>query len=124
VKTSGVARIFEWGWGLAGSGGGTPSFRRPLGGLGDSPPEARGYGTGPSAVDFCNFLIKIVYFYAYFGQNRYFKAITHQLKEFPPAFRIFTKNAYFDLNLFKSKFLSYHKGWKNVKWCFPKIGLP
>jgi len=32
--------------------------------------------------DFCNFSIKITHFYAYFGQNSYFKAITHQLKSF------------------------------------------
>jgi len=32
--------------------------------------------------DFCNFSIKIpvTQFYAYFGQNSYFKVITHQLK--------------------------------------------
>jgi len=30
--------------------------------------------------DFCNFSIKITHFYAYFRQNSYFKAITHQLK--------------------------------------------
>jgi len=29
---------------------------------------------------FCNFSIKITHFYAYFSQNSYFKAITHQLK--------------------------------------------
>jgi len=33
-------------------------------------------------ADFCNFSIKITQFYAYFGQNSYFKAITHQLKTF------------------------------------------
>jgi len=32
--------------------------------------------------NFCNFSIKITYFYAYFGQNGYFEAKTHQLKAF------------------------------------------
>jgi len=36
----------------------------------------------PALGDFCNFLIKTTHFYAYFGQNSYFKAITHQLKAF------------------------------------------
>jgi len=30
--------------------------------------------------EFCKFSIKIMHFYAYFCQNSYFKAITHQLK--------------------------------------------
>jgi len=34
----------------------------------------------PTLGDFCNFSVKITYFYACFGQNSYFKAITHQLK--------------------------------------------
>jgi len=50
------------------------------GGLEASPPEARGCGNGAPALG--HFLIKIMYFYAYFGQNRYFKAITHQFKAF------------------------------------------
>jgi len=60
------------------------------GGLGSEPPAVGGHwGSGgfaaggkevwergiPELGDFCNFLIKITYFYAYFGQNRYFKAI-------------------------------------------------
>jgi len=36
----------------------------------------------PALGDFCNFSIKITHFYAYFGQNGYFKAIIHQLKAF------------------------------------------
>jgi len=40
---------------------------------------------------FCNFSIKITHFYAYFGQNNYFKAITYQLKAFEtsPQLKIF-----------------------------------
>jgi len=37
--------------------------------------------------DFCNFSIKITHFYAYFGQNSYFKATTHQLKAFEKQFK-------------------------------------
>jgi len=45
------------------------------------PPEARGSGSGaPSAGRFLQVLNKNNAFYAYFGQNTYFKAITHQLK--------------------------------------------
>jgi len=36
----------------------------------------------PGLGDFCNFSVKMTYFYAYFGQNSYFKAIIHQLKAF------------------------------------------
>jgi len=37
----------------------------------------------PSALgNFATFLIKITHFYANFGQNSYFEAITHQLKAF------------------------------------------
>jgi len=36
----------------------------------------------PASGDICNFSIKITHCYAYFGQNSYFKAITHQLKAF------------------------------------------
>jgi len=69
VMTSGVARISEWGWGLAGSRGGTPTSEA-IGGLGASPTEARGSGNGaPALGDFYNFLIKITYFYAYIGQK-------------------------------------------------------
>jgi len=51
--------------------------------IGVWPPKARGSGNGAPALGyFCNFLIKITYFYAYFGQNRYVKAITHQLNAF------------------------------------------
>jgi len=34
----------------------------------------------PALGDFCNFSINITHFYAYLGQNNYFKVITHQLK--------------------------------------------
>jgi len=45
------------------------------------PPDARGLGAEhPELGDFCNFSIKITHFYAYFCQDSYFKAITHQLK--------------------------------------------
>jgi len=45
------------------------------------PPKARGYGgMAPALGDFYTFSIKITHFYAYFGQNSYFKAIIHQLK--------------------------------------------
>jgi len=37
----------------------------------------------PSVLgNFCKFSLKITHFYAYFGQNSYFKAKTHQLKAF------------------------------------------
>jgi len=60
---------------------------RDFGGcLGAKPqlPEAiGGLGANLSALgDFCHFLIKITLFYAYFSQNSYFKAITHQFKAF------------------------------------------
>jgi len=49
-----------------------------------------GFGSGLGAEgaelsvlgDFCNFLTKLTHFYAYFGQNSYFKVIIHQLKAF------------------------------------------
>jgi len=58
--------------GHSGSGAKAPSRRRQ-GGLG---------AETPSLGDFYNFSIKITNFYAYFGQNSYFKAIMHQLKAF------------------------------------------
>jgi len=33
-------------------------------------------------VGCCNFSTKIMHFYAYFGQNSYHRATTHQLKAF------------------------------------------
>jgi len=64
-----------WGWNLL--------LSEDIWGLRALPPEARRSGNGdPVLGDFCNFLIKITYFYAYFGQDRYFKAITYQLKAF------------------------------------------
>jgi len=54
-----------------------------IGGLGAKPSTAGGWGSGGKALgNFCNFLIKITHFYAYFVKNRYFKAITDQLKAF------------------------------------------
>jgi len=45
--------------------------------------KARGMGAKPPALgNFCNFSIKITQLYAYFGQNRFFKTITYQLKAF------------------------------------------
>jgi len=72
-----------------GSGGRAPQPPEAIRGLGSKPsaqplsvkpqpPEARGSALG----DFGNFSIKIAHFDAYFGQNSYFKAITHQLKAF------------------------------------------
>jgi len=59
--------------GGGGVGGGTPAG----GGVGGG-----GGGAPPALGDFCTFVIKITYFYAYFGQNKYFKATTHLLKAF------------------------------------------
>jgi len=54
-----------------------------MGVWGQSPqsPEAK----HPVLGDFYNFIIKITHFYAYYGQNSYFKAILHQLKAFKLA---------------------------------------
>jgi len=41
--------------------------------------------------DFCSFSIKITHFYAYFGQNSYFKAITHQLKGFKISLNVLNR---------------------------------
>jgi len=53
VPHGGVARISQW----ESNGGGLRAETPALG-------------------DFCNFSPKITHFYAYFGQNSYFKAIT------------------------------------------------
>jgi len=37
---------------------------------------------GGGLESFCNFSTKITHFYAYFGQNSYFKAMIPQLKAF------------------------------------------
>jgi len=43
-------------------------------------PGAGGLGAEPPALgEFSKFSIKITPFYAYYGQNSYFKAITYQL---------------------------------------------
>jgi len=66
---SGVARNLQWGVG---------------GGLGGEAPAARSWDLGanspPVLGEFCNFSRKTTLFYAYFRQNSYFKAITHQFK--------------------------------------------
>jgi len=59
--------------GSVGSLGAVPTSCRRQGGLGPEP---------PALGDFCNFSRKRMHFYAYFGQNDDFKAITHQLKAF------------------------------------------
>jgi len=46
---------------------------------------------GGAIGDFCNFSIKIAHFYAYFGRNSYFKAITHQLKAFKISLNILNR---------------------------------
>jgi len=43
------------------------------------PPEAIGGLEAKALGDFCNFFNKNNAFIAYYGQNSYFKAITHQL---------------------------------------------
>jgi len=56
-----------------------------IGGL--EAPAARGKGLGAKLLaldDFCYFSIKIM---LYFGQNSYFKAITHQLTAFKKQFK-------------------------------------
>jgi len=66
-EISGVAKNSQWG------------DKGRLRGL----PETRGLGALHQALgNFCNFSIKITHIFAYFGQNNYFKAITHQLKAF------------------------------------------
>jgi len=44
-----------------------------------------------SAENFCNFSIKITHFYAYFGQNSYFKAIIDQLKAFKISLNVLNR---------------------------------
>jgi len=46
--------------------------------------EARG-------CDFFNFSIKITHFYAYFGQNSYFKVITFLLKAFKSCLNVINR---------------------------------
>jgi len=55
LSASGVARNFQCG--------------KEVGG--------RLWAETPVPGNFCNLLIKITHFYAYFGQNTYFEAITH-----------------------------------------------
>jgi len=63
-----------------------------LDGSGAETPAARGHwwyeGEAPSGWEvFAIFSIKITHFNAYFGQNSYFKAITHQSKAFEKQFK-------------------------------------
>jgi len=47
-----------------------------------APSSRRQEGVGAKPLALGDFSIQITHFYAYFGQNNYFKAITHQLKAF------------------------------------------
>jgi len=51
----------------------------------------RGSGGKTALDDFCNFSMKIAHFYAYFGQNSYFKAITHQLQVFKISINVLNR---------------------------------
>jgi len=56
------------------------------------PPKARGLEVELLArAIFCDFSIKIMHFYAYFGQNSYFKAITHKLKAFKISLNVLNR---------------------------------
>jgi len=74
-------------WMGEGAGGGLPEA---IEGLGGSPPEERG---SAALGNFCNFSIKKKknVFKAYFGQKRYFKAITHQLKAFKISLNVLSR---------------------------------
>jgi len=48
-------------------------------------------GRAPALGDFCNFSIKITHFYADFGQNSYFKAVTYQLKAFKISLNVLNR---------------------------------
>jgi len=63
------------------------------GGLRQSPqpPEARGLEAELSDTGRFLHFFKITHFYAYFGQNSYFKAITHQLKEFKISLNVLNR---------------------------------
>jgi len=84
--SKGVARNFQW----RGFWRGLEAESRFLstsnpGVWGEVPSRRRQDDLGAKLTalgDFCNFLIKITQFYAYFGQKIYFKAITHQFKAF------------------------------------------
>jgi len=55
------------GLGFCGIWGQNPQLPEVIGGLEDSPPEARKYGNGaPALGNFCNFLIKITYFFKFY----------------------------------------------------------
>jgi len=45
---------------------------------------------GPEPPELGDFSIKIMHFYAHFGQNSYFKAITYQLKAFKGRMHCFS----------------------------------
>jgi len=56
--------------GFGGVWGRNPQLPEAIGGLGASPPEARGSGNGsPALGDFLQFFNNNNIFYAYFGQN-------------------------------------------------------
>jgi len=40
---------------------------------------------------FCYFSVKITHFYTHFGQNSYFKAITHQIKAFKISLNVLNR---------------------------------
>jgi len=65
------------------------------GGLGAESPAAEAIGCleakPPALGDFCNFSIKITLFYAYFGLNSYFKAITRQFKAFKISLNVLNR---------------------------------
>jgi len=55
--------------------------------------------------DICNFSIKITHFYAYFGQNSYFKAITHQLEAFKISLNVLNRINEFQALLYSYKYI-------------------
>jgi len=118
------------GLGFGGVWGRNPQLPKAIEGLGVSLLKARDSGNGALALgDFCNFVIKITYFYAYFGQNRYFKAITHQIK----AFKIMPRYAHAGLttryrtnSLYKSIFVlsrSRDKWFMKIERLFKIAGM-
>jgi len=95
--------------------------------IGGEPPAAEGHwGSGgkqgglgeesPALGDFCNFSIKRTHFYAYFGQNSYFKAITHQLKAFKINLNVQTRKI-------KYKFCSIHINVTKYELHLPQTGF-
>jgi len=60
--------------------------------LGIKLPAAGSKRSGAKPPALGNFSIKITYFYAYFCQNSYFKAISHQLKAFKISLNVPVQN--------------------------------